>query len=406
MASPVRTVTKSKTATSRWALVRYVLSAALARTADAGAAIGLLLLAVERSSQVDRPVLAGSILAAAIGVPHLAGPLVARVLDRARDSCQVLVAAMVAYGVFLGAAALLLGRAPLALVVLLVAGAGLCGPLLTGGLSSRLAGIIGGAERAQRRGEGWDALTYGLSGSVGPAVVAAIAAGSSALAALFVLVGGALVGAVLTLTLPRAAAAEKTSPDAGSTAEVLQEIFRIGALRRISVATMITSLATGGLAVLAVRLAEHLEISAASGATMMAAFGIGTLLGSLALTLRPLSSDPERVMLWGVTGIGVTVAACAAAGSLPAALVLFFLVGVMHAPYLAGSLGARSDYAPPDARAQVFVTVAALKIVTGAAGAPLVGLLSGLDPRIVFVGCGVLVLVGALTSVLDRRLTR
>ena len=50
---------------------------------------------------------------------------------------------------------------------------------------SLLSAIVGGAERAQRRGEGWDALTYGLSGSVGPAVVAAIAAGSSALAALF-----------------------------------------------------------------------------------------------------------------------------------------------------------------------------------------------------------------------------
>ena len=103
---------------------------------------------------------------------------------------------------------------------------------------------------------------------------------------------------------------------------MLRDIFRTGALRRISVATMITSLATGGLAVLAVRLAEHLKISAASGATMMAAFGIGILVGSLALTIRPLRGDPERVMLWGVTGIGVTVVACAAAGSLPVALVL------------------------------------------------------------------------------------
>lgn len=406
MESPVRTVTADATAAGRSALLRYVLGAALSRTADAGAAIGLLLLAVQRSGQVDRPVLVGSILTAAIGAPHLAGPVLAKVLDRARDSRRVLAAAMLAYGAFLGTAALLLGQAPLVFVVLLVAGAGFCGPLLTGGMSSRLSGIVGTAERARRRGEGWDSLTYGLSGSVGPAIVAAIAAASSALTALFVLAAAAVVGAVLTSSLPKVAAPEMTGADARSTLDVLRAILRIGPLRRISVATMVTSLATGGLAVLAVRLADRLHLDPAAGATMMAAFGVGILAGSLALTIRPLRGDPERVMIAGVAGIAVTVAACALAGSLPVALVLFFLVGSMHAPYVAGSLGARSDHAPPEARAQVFVTVAALKIVTGAVGAPLVGLLSGFDPRLVLVGSGALVGIGALTSVIDRRRTR
>jgi predicted MFS family arabinose efflux permease len=219
------------------------------------------------------------------------------------------------------------------------------------------------------------------------------------------LAGAAVAGAVLMLTLPRGSKPPGTARPVMSTAEVLRTLLRVGPLRRISLATMLTSLASGGLAVVAVRLADQLQLGASAGATMMAAFGVGNLVSALALTIRPLRGNPEKSTIRSVGGIALTLVACALANSLPFALVTFFLVGTMHAPYVAGSLGARADYAPPEARAQVFVTVAALKIVTGAAGAPLVGLLTGVDPRAVLVGCGVLVGLGVLATVIDRRLS-
>src|SRR4051794_6774577 len=125
-------------------LGRYLVAATLARVADGGAAVGLLLLATSPATGVRNGAAVGGLLAAALTAPHLLGPWVARQLDRARDGRVVLAAACVAYGVALAGAALLLGHGPLAAVVGAVAVAGACGPLLTGGLSSRLAGIAGG----------------------------------------------------------------------------------------------------------------------------------------------------------------------------------------------------------------------------------------------------------------------
>src|SRR4051794_21654004 len=107
-------------------LARYVAAATLARGADAGAIVGLVLLAVD----LPHGGAASGLLPAALTAPHLLGPWVARRLS--------LRPAFAAYGLAIGAAAVAIGRAPLAVAVALVALAGACGPLLTGGLSSRL----------------------------------------------------------------------------------------------------------------------------------------------------------------------------------------------------------------------------------------------------------------------------
>ncbi len=173
----------------------------LARGADGGAAVGLVLLAVSPAAGLHHGARAGGLLAAALTAPHLLGPWVARRLDRARDSRRVLAAAFAAYGIALGAASLGLGRFPLAVVLVAVAAAGACGPLLTGGLSSRLAGIVtasgrnGGTDRPQGRAEGWDAVTYGLAGTLGPALVAVLSSATTALAAMLTLAAATVAAA-------------------------------------------------------------------------------------------------------------------------------------------------------------------------------------------------------------------
>ena len=118
-------------------LTRYVAAATLSRGADSGAAVGLVLVAMAPAAHLARPSLVGALLATCLTAPHVLGPVVARQLDRASDGRRLLAAAFALYGLALAAA--------------LVVVAGLCGPLLTGGLSSRLAGLVDPGERARWR---------------------------------------------------------------------------------------------------------------------------------------------------------------------------------------------------------------------------------------------------------------
>src|SRR5690348_951307 len=148
----------------RTALLRYTGAAILARGADAGAAVGFVLLAATTPGLRNAPFV-GGVLVTCLTAPHLAGPVLARQLDRARDGRRFIAALCVAYGVFVAVAALALGRVPVVAVAAPAAVAGLCGPLLTGGLSSRLGALVAADETAQRRAQGLDALTYGVAGT-------------------------------------------------------------------------------------------------------------------------------------------------------------------------------------------------------------------------------------------------
>src|SRR6185312_2056569 len=161
MASPVEQVT------AWW---RFAFAATVARTADAGAAVGVVLLAAGGSG--GNGVRLGGLLAAALTAPHLLGGRIGRLVDRARDPRRPLAAGCVGYAAALATAtgALRLGLPAVGGGALVVAGA--CGPLLTGGFSSLTGGLGGSPERAR----GIDTLTYGVSGVVGPAAVAGLAA--------------------------------------------------------------------------------------------------------------------------------------------------------------------------------------------------------------------------------------
>src|SRR4051794_28176511 len=76
--------TERPSSLARAGLVRYLTAATLARSADGGAAVGLVLLAL--SAWPGRHgSLVGGILATCLTAPHLLGPVLARRLDNARD---------------------------------------------------------------------------------------------------------------------------------------------------------------------------------------------------------------------------------------------------------------------------------------------------------------------------------
>jgi hypothetical protein len=398
---------------------RYLVAATLARAADAGAAVGLVLLAVSPATGLEHGVGAGGLLAAALTAPHLLGPWVARRLDRARDGRRVLAAAFAAYGIAIAAASLGLGRIPFAVVLVAVIAAGACGPLLTGGLSSRQAGIAGGGRREGRAGrgraaggagggraEGWDAVTYGLAGTLGPALVAVLASATTPLAALLTLAAAALLGAAVTLTLPRTDSSAAAAEDVLTVREVLRLLVACGPLRRVGVATMFSAASFGALPVVAVVLGPALTSQASAGASLVAAFGLGNLAGSGLVTAFPLRAEPERLTTRWVAVMGASLGVCALAPSYPLALAAFVLAGASTAPFFVATLAARSRYSPAPARAQVFVSLAGAKVAMTSAVTALAGAAGGAGPRTLLAAGAALTLAAAAATVLDRRLSR
>ncbi len=208
----------------------------------------------------------------------------------------------------------------MAVVTGLVALAGVCGPLLTGGLSSRLAALARAEESAQRRAQGWDAVTYGIGGSAGPAAVATLAATAGPLVSMVMLSVSAVVAAVLTMTLPRANGTAISRGEVFSVRRTIGMIALSGPLRRVAYATMVTAMPGGAVAVLAVAPGRHLGTGPASGAALAASFGLGNLLGSLLVTAVPLVGGAETLVSRYAAVIGVTFALCAIVPTYPLGL--------------------------------------------------------------------------------------
>jgi len=247
-------------------------------------------------------------------------------------------------------------------------------------------------------------VSYGLAGTAGPAAVAGFAAVTSALAAVLALGVAAVLAAAVTLALPRDGSHE--GKEVAPAREVLRLLVHHGPLRRVNVGTLATAFSLGGMPVVAVVLAGHLTDQSGAGATLVAVFGIGSLAGSLLVTAFPLRGEPESLTIRHVALLGLTTGLCAAAPNYPLALVGFALVGIANAPFVTATFAARSEYAPPAARAQVFVSMASLKVTAAAAGSVLTGVATALGPRTLPAATGAVVLLGAVACVVDRRFSR
>jgi hypothetical protein len=381
MASPVKQVTK------------YASVTVLARTADAGAAVGVVLLAAAGTGGARL----GGLLAAALTAPHLLGTRIGRLVDRSGDARRPLAIGCAGY-----AAALALGTGALALGWLWVGGAallaaGACAPLLTGGFSSLTSGL--GANPARARGI--DTLTYGVAGTAGPAAVAALAALTSPATSLLVLAGASLLSAVAVRWLPAGHAADPRWASGGRAV-----LMTVRPLRRVTVTTVLAAAIGGMLAVLAVLLAGPVTGRPADGAWLIGAMGLGNLAGSAVVALRPLTGEPVRASLALSAALGGAYLLVAVAPGYPLLLPAFAVVGLLTAPWLTATLTAREVYAPPGRRAEVYAGMAGWKITASSVGTALAGLLAGVPPReTLAVGAG-LVLVGAVAMALDRPAAR
>ncbi len=387
--------------TSPGGLARYVLAATLARSADGGAVVAIVLLVTTSGA----PGWLAGILGACITAPHLFGPFVARTLDTARDGRTVIAWACLMHGVTLAAAVLLYPLTPPIVPGLLLIASGLVGPLLTGGISSRLSAIAGGSRTSQRRAHGWDVATYGISGTIGPSLVAAVSAWASPALAALILAGLTFVAAALVRLLPSSPRASVPSevPRPGRT---LLMMLSTGPLRRTLYMTVIVALSVAALPITAVASTTELGVGPAAAGVLTAAYGLGGLLGSAGVMIRPLRSEADHLMTWLGAAVGVALCGAAFAGMFPVAVVVYSLAGVLNSCFFAATLAARSEYAPAGARGQVFVWIGALKITAGSAGTALAGAMVVSMTHLPLLLASALIAVAVSASLVDRRRER
>ncbi|MBT2532965.1 MFS transporter [Arthrobacter sp. ISL-48] len=386
---------------SRTALIRYVLAATAARTADAGAPVAFVLLAISPASGMGNPGLAAGILAACLTAPHLLGPLLGRRLDLARDGRKVIAVACLLYGLAVAASAVFTVRqAPLWVVGAFLVLAGTMGPLLTGGLSSRLAAIVRSGQRSQRRAQGWDASTYGLAGAVGPAAVAALSAAASPLVSALALAGAALLASILTMTFPTApSSVDEQEPAVPRIGQILRIIAATGPLRRTAYVSMAVAMPGAMISISALGLTSDRGDSA----VLIAAFGLGSLAGSLAVVIFPLKGQAENLVIGLAAAAGAGFVASALFPASAYGVAVFGIAGVLNSLLLTATLASRTDYAPKNAAAQVFIWMAALKVAIASLGTATAGFMVSTDARLPLLAGGALAIGAALVAAAERR---
>ncbi|MER7821192.1 MFS transporter [Streptomyces sp. NPDC096097] len=379
---------------------RYLAAALAARIASEGMGTAVVLLALERTGSAAH----GAFVLTAWLAPHvLAAPLAGEAAARTRRPRLFHAGALAGFATAVAALTLLLGRAPVPLVLAVAVLGGSCGPMVTGGLSSLITALVP-AGPGRDRAYGWDAATYNAAAVTAPAVVGLVAALGSAGPAMAVLAASGALAAALAATLPYGdrgagdgAGPVPGTPRAGLGAG-LAALWRIRELRAVTSATTLGFVGIGSLTTVSVLLATELG-SPGGGGVLMTAFAVGALGGSLTLG-RITSVEPGRLVRWALAGAGAALAAAAFAPSLPVTAAVFALAGVCDGPLLTATLRIRARYAPEGVRTQVFTLGAGLKLTAASAGAALVGLAADAPAAALLTGIAGLLLAAALLHTL------
>ncbi|MEV8531659.1 MFS transporter [Streptomyces sp. NPDC051211] len=403
---------------------RYLAAALAARFASEGVGIALVLLALDRTGDAAH----GAFVLTAWLAPHvLAAPLAGAAAARVRRPRLFYVGSLAGFTAAVAALAVLLGRAPTAVVLAVAVAGGCCGPMVTGGLSSLVAGLVP-AGPGRDRAYAWDASTYNAAAVTAPAAVSVAAALASPGPAMALLVGAGTLSAALATTLrygrpagdagphaldaPDAPAAPDTLRKRGNKAGPglgagLAALWRVPELRAITGATTLAFVGIGALTTTSVLLATRLG-SPGGGGVLMTAFAVGALTGSLGvarLSAVRAPLDPGRLARWSLAGTGAALVGAAFASSLPVAAAAFAVAGVCDGPLLTATLRIRAGYAPEAVRTQVFTLGAGLKLTAASAGAALVGLTAGAPPQVLLLGIAALQLAAAALHVSVRATT-
>ena len=373
---------------SRRRLREYLATAFLARFAEEGMGVAVVLLALHRTGGAAQ----GASVLTAWMAPHIvAAPLAGALVARTRRPRWFYVLALGGFAVAIAVLAACLGRVPLPLTLAVAAAGGSCGPVVSGGLSSLVASLV--PADGLGRAYGLDAAVYNAASVASPAVVSVVAVTLSPGPALATLAGAAGVAALLAFGLPEyRPESERGAQPAALRKDLvagLVTVWRVPELRAITTSTTLAFVGLGGLGATAVLLAAA-QGSPGAGGLLMTAFAVGALVGSLVVARWWPAVYAPRLASCCLLGLGLALAAAALTDRWPLGVALFALAGVAEGPLLSATLRIRADHSPPASRPQVFTTGAGLKISAAACGAALVGLTSeALSPGTLLLGLAV-----------------
>jgi predicted MFS family arabinose efflux permease len=368
----------------------FYATATLTRFADEMFSVGVVLLVLHRTGSAA---LAGATVAAVTLPSLVTGPVLGAWLDRAGDRRrQAMILDQLLAATSLVGIVLLAGNAPHWTVPAVALVAGITWPLSFGGFTSLIPVIVPDELLAQANA--LEATSFNVAIIAGPALAGTISAVWSPAASL-------LTEAVLTLAAI-VLIARVAAMDAAPTASTLpvKTIVRAGLLHLVRTPVLrgvsaSGALALGGLGLLTVAFpflaAEELGADRSVAGYMWAAFASGSMIGALLLVRLQTRWRPERVMLVAIFGLGLVMLSWPLASSVPAALALIALGGVVDGPGLSAQFAARQRWTPSAMLGQIFTTAASMKVGAFAIGAAVAG------PAVVALGApGTIVLAGSL----------
>jgi MFS family permease len=349
---------------------RYLVGASVARMGDemSGPALLLLGFALTRSPGAGSALLAGLTIAAVAG-----GPLFGAALDRSPQPQRILAGALTAYAAGIAAIQAGMGRLPLPLVVCLAVITGLFGPAVAGGWTSQLPRVV--SRSALGRYSALDALTFDVASLAGPALAALIAAWAGARPAVEVSAALVALAVPAACSLPPVPVPRPTEESLRrQLAAGLTAIFVRPALRRATVASVISCAGMGMLLVCCPVLGQQRLGAASRGALLISAAAVTSLIANSVLARRP-PRNPDVLVLASTLVLSLSMAMAALA---PGWLTMLAVgsSGAGQGPQLTGLLAVRHRESPAAIRGQVFTTAASLKIGGLAAGTALAGLLT------------------------------
>jgi|SRR5690625_3019166 len=341
-----------------------MLGAVASRTGDEMAGMAILLLAFGTSSHLAQGALAfGALqLAAALG-----GPPLGVWLDRARSGWP-LALGVAAYSVGLGGTALALGSGMTGIAVTVAFLAGLFGPAVTGGWSSRLSHAD---PWIARRLTVFDASSYSVTGLIAPGLAGLGYAAVGPVAPLVLSIGFLLLGAaVAPAAHHRANPGLPAAPPQRFLAVIGTGFGAVAGSRLLLAATSSSFLTYAGVGFFTVALpligAAQFR-SAGHGSLLLVVMAAMALIANGVLSRLDALGSPVLVLTIAtlVSAVGLLAMGLPWAVLVVAGAVLF---GAGDGPQLAALIQVRRDQSPASVRAQVLTTGASVKITAAGLG--------------------------------------
>ena len=388
--------TKRPTA-PRSALMRYLATALIARTATESSTSAILLTsyAVLGSGTTGSYLVAGLIAAAALG-----GPVIGALLDRSRNLQRGFVLAMVTLAGGLALIAALLGHAPTFVLVLIAALAGLGYPAVIAAWTAQLPRLV--TPESLPRAYAADAGTYSTAAVIGaPAAAACLVIAPTA--PLWVPIGLLVLASFAVFTVPLRPAAHHALPALMADLKLGMSLIVGRPLLLRSVLVSSLSLAAQlALVISAPVVSQELAGNITFTGIIVGAFAVGGVITSLLATRFPIR-HPDRMMLWCALGAGAMLVAFRFAPSAAWAVAAAFAMGLTDGPMVASTFQVRARESTPSVRTQVFTTAASTKMVFAAIASAIYGsLLVHGSGTVVDAGIALDALAVGLALLIDR----